>query len=81
MGFIVERMIHIMSKKGAIVIDMPTTCFECKFCHESSYDNRYKICGDNFCGIEHMEVNEYCELRSKPDWCPCLLYTSDAADD
>lgn len=56
-----------MNKKGAIVIDMPTTCFECRFCHESSYDNRYKICGDNFCGIEYMEVNEYCELRSKPD--------------
>ena len=37
-----------MNKKGAIVIDMPTTCFECRFCHESSYDNRYKICGDNF---------------------------------
>lgn len=61
-----------MNKKGAIVIDMPTTCFECRFCHESSYDNRYKICGNNFCGIEYMEVNEYCELRSKLDWCPLV---------
>ena len=61
-----------MNKKGAIVINMPTTCFECRFCHESLYDNRYKICGDNFCGIEYMEVNEYYELRSKPDWCPLI---------
>ena len=59
-----------MNRKGMIIINMPTTCFECEFYHESSYDNRYKICGDKFCGIEYMEVNEYCELCSKPDWCP-----------
>lgn len=41
-----------MSKKGAIVIDMPTTCFECEFCHESSYDNRYK-----FVAIIFVELN------------------------
>ena len=61
-----------MNKKGMIVIDMPTTCFECELCHESPYNNRYKICGDNFCGIEDVVVNEYCELRSKPDWCPLV---------
>lgn len=58
-----------MNKKGAIVIDMPTTCFECRFCHEKLHDNYYDY---RFCDIEDMEVNEYCELRSKPDWCPLI---------
>lgn len=58
-----------MNKKGVIVIDMPTTCFECRFCHEKLRDNHYDY---RFCGIEDMEVDEYCELCSKPDWCPLV---------
>ena len=58
-----------MNKKGAIVIDMPTTCFECKFCQERLRDDYYD---SRFCGIEDVEVDEYCELCSKPDWCPLV---------
>ena len=44
-------------------------------CHEKPYDNRYKIEGEKFCGIENMDVNNYyCAyyngLSVKPDWCP-----------
>lgn len=61
--------------KAILVIDMPDSCFHCDCCHEKPYDNRYKIEGEKFCGIEDMEVDKYydsfySEKSMRPSWCP-----------
>lgn len=61
--------------KAILVMDMPDSCFHCDCCHEKPYDNRYRIEGDKFCGIEDMEVDNYynssySEEPMRPNWCP-----------
>lgn len=52
------------------VKDIPNSCSVCDCCHEKSYNQRKKICGKKFCGIENEDVDGYCESESKPKWCP-----------
>lgn len=57
------------------VESIPTSCFFCDCCHERSYDLRYKICGEKFCGIENMEVGDHYDHNKydnvgRPKWCP-----------
>ena len=61
--------------KAILVMDMPDSCFHCDCCHEKPYDNRYRIEGEKFCGIEDMEVDKYydsfCSKEPmRPSWCP-----------
>lgn len=54
---------------------LPTSCFFCDCCHTRDYDNRYRIDGEKFCGIENMEVGEYYDHNKydnfgRPNWCP-----------
>ena len=61
--------------KAILVMDMPDSCFHCDCCHEKPYDNRYRIEGEKFCGIEDIEVGEYydsfySEEPMRPSWCP-----------
>ena len=61
--------------KAILVMDMPDSCFHCDCCHEKPYDNRYRIEGEKFCGIEDMEVDKYydsfySEEPMRPNWCP-----------
>lgn len=54
---------------------LPTSCFFCDCCHERKYDIRYKICGEQFCGIENMEVGDHYDHNrydnvGRPKWCP-----------
>lgn len=57
------------------VESLPTSCFFCDCCHERKYDIRYKICGEQFCGIENMEVGDHYDHNKydnvgRPSWCP-----------
>ena len=61
--------------KGIIIIDIPENCYYCDFCHTKDYDSRYKIDGEKICGIENVNVDNYCDIDfdsfvSRPDWCP-----------
>ena len=61
--------------KGIIITDIPENCYYCDFCHTKDYDNIYRIDGEKFCGIENMNVDNYCDIDfdgfvSRPDWCP-----------
>ena len=61
--------------KAILVMDMPDSCFHCDCCHEKPYDNRYRIEGEKFCGIEDMGVDKYydsfCSKEPmRPSWCP-----------
>lgn len=58
--------------KSILVIDTPEGCIRCDCCHTKYYDFRERIDGEKICGIENMNVDDYCDginLR-KPDWCP-----------
>lgn len=58
--------------KSILVIDAPEGCIRCDCCHTKDYDFRERIDGEKICGIENMNVDDYCDginLR-KPDWCP-----------
>lgn len=58
--------------KSILVIDTPEGCVRCDCCHTKDYDFRERIDGEKICGIENMNVDDYCDginLR-KPDWCP-----------
>ncbi len=58
--------------KSILVIDTPEGCIRCDCCHTKDYDFRERIDGEKICGIENMNVDDYCDginLR-KPDWCP-----------
>lgn len=60
--------------KSILVIDTPEGCVRCDCCHTKDYDFRERIDGEKICGIEKMNVDDYCDginLR-KPDWCPLL---------
>ena len=61
--------------KAILVMDMPDSCFHCDCCHEKPYDNRYRIEGEKFCGIEDMEGDKYYDSdwskeHMRPSWCP-----------
>lgn len=59
--------------KAILVIDMPSGCSYCDFCHTKDYDPRYKIDGDKYCCIKELNVNDYYydeKPRRKPNWCP-----------
>lgn len=54
---------------------LPTSCFFCDCCHTKEYDNRYKIDGKKFCGIENIEVghhfdHNFYDNEGRPNWCP-----------
>lgn len=58
--------------KSILVIDAQDGCIRCDCCHTKDYDFRERIDGEKICGIENMNVDDYCDginLR-KPDWCP-----------
>ena len=61
--------------KGIIITDIPENCYYCDFCHTKDYDSRYRLDGEKFCGIENINVDNYCDIDfdgfvSRPDWCP-----------
>ena len=54
---------------------LPRSCFYCDCCHTKEYNNRHKIDGEKFCGIENMEVgyyfdHNYEDNNGRPEWCP-----------
>ena len=57
--------------KAILVIDMPTNCVNCGYCHTRPYDNKNKIDGEKFCGIlnEDVEVYYY-HSDGRPEFCP-----------
>lgn len=68
--------------KAILVMDMPDSCFHCDCCHEKPYDIRYQIEGENFCGIENMEVDDYYAgfysgKLMRPSWCPLKALPSE----
>ena len=60
-------------EKAFLIIDMPDSCYDCDLCHTKDFDYTKKIDGDKFCGIEDMEVSDYCFNNMKPNWCPLKL--------
>lgn len=46
--------------KAILVIDMPESCDDCKFCYYS--DGRFPACQLNLKGID--------DSKAKPEWCP-----------
>ena len=64
---------------------LPNSCFYCDCCHTKSYDNRYKIDGEKFCGIVNIEINDDYydhndETGHRPDWCPLRMIPDDCLD-
>lgn len=65
-----------MNRKGMIIIDMPTTCFECKFCQEFGIGSKkYAYCyvtnGDTENDMKLIKY-VYGYRQGKPDWCPLI---------
>lgn len=59
--------------KAILLIDMPSSCSYCDFCHTKDYDSNYKIDGDKYCCIKELSVNDYYydeKPIEKPNWCP-----------
>lgn len=61
--------------KAILVIDMPSSCFYCDFCHTKDYNCNYQIDGDKYCCIKELNVNDYYYDEKpipKPKWCPLM---------
>ena len=58
--------------KSFYILDTPKNCLRCDCCHSKDYDYQKSIDGEKFCGIENMNVDDYCDYVNprKPDWCP-----------
>lgn len=64
---------------------LPKSCFFCDCCHIKDFNNRCRVDGEKFCGINNMEVgshydhNDY-DNNGRPNWCPLREIPDDCLD-